>query len=926
MSSDPAPGGTILSIALFRGARDNEVRPPENMIWPDDFLAFCDADGSPGSKEATPGFLLGRFKPGKGREKRQTVANLGPMIGLGWDFDPKFNVTIPQAEKAFQEAGFEYVLCTSFSHLDHKTQVEKEAIKPEEPARHSFRILTLTTREMTTSESRLLQEILCDGMSLPIEVLSPAQMYFRATRRTDMPHEPIAKYVPGNRIDPDAVFKAADRYPNEAPSHDRPAARGEAPGKVSGQAAALLTAAAAARARRQEDPNAKTDKLDEGLARVGQEHLPAIERQCQFMRYGREHAEQMGNPEWRSWGSVLNRCKDGRETAHEVGARHATYSYDDTERMLDRLAAEVTGPHTCATIRKYRHHEGGKSICDGCPLGIPIGTTTSPILLGVPDPAVDPPEVVAEYEQGDAEREIEAARKRLADASSKLDEATQAVSVAKINRKNVEHSVAADVKAAAEQVLNDALSLQRIAKAEFDREKRTASKEERAYVLFTDGVKAGAHPHVLRKLTRGAKEKPLSNRSNLRLVMDFDLTFRDLKYDLFQERIYKGDTEVKDEDTTNDIADLELKYGFEDVKKGHYEECILAKAHIREFHPIRDYLDGLIWDRKPRLHDLMEKGFGAITKDTDGPQYLSEAGRKFCISAVARIYEPGCKVDEVVVFTGAEGKKKSTGLEILALGWSASSHIDIKSKDGVMAIGGVWIYELAELDSTKRAEHATVRNFISTKKDRIRLPYAKTMSDRPRQGILGATCNDREFLNDPNGSRRFIPIEVSTVDIAWLRDNVEQLWAEAVVLYRAGVIWHYDEADGSKQRLLEVSQKHIEEEAWTNIIAAHLYHVGGKKKQETIDPTDILRNLLEFPWERINDHTKGRVTRVLRALGCTQYHPPPTGGKRPPRTWLIPESFKIDPNASDPRNASPDGGKLFPGSPGAPKNPKPLEN
>lgn len=223
------------------------------------------------------------------------------------------------------------------------------------------------------------------------------------------------------------------------------------------------------------------------------------------------------------------------------------------------------------------------------------------------------------------------------------------------------------------------------------------------------------------------------------------------------------------------------------VRPGTCAEAVAAVAADDAYHPVRDYLADLEWDGEPRLDAWLISYAGA----DDGP-YLREVGRKWCISALARIYEPGCKADCALVLEGRQGSFKSSLVGALAVRgeWFADELADLGSKDSAQDLRGKWIVEVAELAAMRRSEIERVKAFMSRGVDHYRPSYGRRSMDFPRQCVFAGTTNADAYLHDDTGNRRFWPVEVGHIDLAAMRRDVDQLWAEALIAYRAGERWH----------------------------------------------------------------------------------------------------------------------------------------
>lgn len=203
------------------------------------------------------------------------------------------------------------------------------------------------------------------------------------------------------------------------------------------------------------------------------------------------------------------------------------------------------------------------------------------------------------------------------------------------------------------------------------------------------------------------------------------------------------------------------------------------------FHPILDYLNDLKWDGIQRVDKLLIDYMGA-----DDNIYSREAIRKMLVGAVARVMNPGVKFDLVLMLVGPQGSGKSTFIKKLGKSWFSDTFLTVQGKEALEQIQGAWLIEIAELSGLRKAEVESVKHFISKSEDSFRPAYARTSEIYPRQCVFFGTTNDSEFLRDPTGNRRFMPVDVipnnAKKDVFMeLDDEIDQIWAEAVVLYKS---------------------------------------------------------------------------------------------------------------------------------------------
>lgn len=287
--------------------------------------------------------------------------------------------------------------------------------------------------------------------------------------------------------------------------------------------------------------------------------------------------------------------------------------------------------------------------------------------------------------------------------------------------------------------------------------------------------------------------KPHGHRDNVQTILERDPYWAGRVWwdELYQRARWDDDTEAGKAVEDHDEAGIGLRmhrvYGLS-ATTATIHEALLWKARQDERHPVREWLDGLTWDGTPRVKTWAADYLGA-SGDLE-----AEMAWRWMVQAVARAYEPGCKADAVLILQGRQGCGKSTTLAVLGGEWFRDTPMDLSSKDRFDALRGAWIYELAELDSMRRAEAQTLKAFVSSQTDSYRPSYGRNVIDLPRCCVFAGTTNDGQFLQDATGSRRWWIVPVGECRVDALRDVVDQLWAEAVHLYRAGEPWHLSRA------------------------------------------------------------------------------------------------------------------------------------
>jgi hypothetical protein len=303
---------------------------------------------------------------------------------------------------------------------------------------------------------------------------------------------------------------------------------------------------------------------------------------------------------------------------------------------------------------------------------------------------------------------------------------------------------------------------------------------------------------------------------------------------------------------------VRYNFGKEDV-----QDALYAVAREKPYHPVRDYFLKLRPGEPGAIADLARRML-AEPDSLDGVLL-----RKTLIAAVARAMQPGCKVDTVFTLMGAQGWFKSTVFRVLAgEEYFSDTVVDLKNKDALLGLVTTWFTEWPELATKHRGglKPGEYKAFISSPVDNVRPPYGRATERVPRWGIIVASTNEEEFLDDPTGARRFWPArarQMTPDDVAAITVARDSIWTEAFAAWKASEPWWLG-PDGEVE-LRERQGQHQVKDALTERVldAVESFQPAGASTD------DIMKHVYEetnTPWLGRQDLFQ-RVKNILRVNG-----------------------------------------------------------
>jgi hypothetical protein len=328
------------------------------------------------------------------------------------------------------------------------------------------------------------------------------------------------------------------------------------------------------------------------------------------------------------------------------------------------------------------------------------------------------------------------------------------------------------------------------------------------------------------------------------------------------------------------------KFNF-DPGKDHTFDALMRLGLKNEFHPVRDYLDGLEWDGRERLDSWVCDYLGCPDKSLQ-----KMIGRKMLIAAVRRIRSPGCKFDQIIVLEGDEGLGKSSAVEILA---GTDNHSDqtilgrhLTDKEIQEILRGKWLHEIADLKGYNSTDNEAIKAFASRAIDRARPAWGHNVVEQKRTCIEVATTNSKEYLRGEEGNRRWWPLETGAIRLPALRRDRDQLWAEASHYEAAGETLTMPEEMWPRMRQVQESRREH------NPLADKLRDVEGHRvwnaveqhEEERVASNDLMEDILKLKPKDMTTPMSKQIADAMRRNGWKGPIPMRIGkSKKPERAY-----------------------------------------
>lgn len=312
--------------------------------------------------------------------------------------------------------------------------------------------------------------------------------------------------------------------------------------------------------------------------------------------------------------------------------------------------------------------------------------------------------------------------------------------------------------------------------------------KDKSWIVQLDGVKS-----VFAKM-----DIIFSNDSQLSNLLYYD-TFREnicFQRKPFWQRDFVEGQALQDKDMAHIRAHLEKVYNIKGEKT--IDDAIIVEADKVQRNKVKDFLESLVWDGKPRI----ETFFNDFFKVPLNP-FTRVAFKHWLVGAVSRIYKAGSPMDLLLVIKGKQGIGKSLFFKRLATidFKNPSDHlysdtkIDFdKAKDSYEQLEGIWIYEWKELSGMNMSEQESIKAFVDKTEDKFRRSYGRRNVELKRRVAFGGTTNEKTPLRDRSGNRRFLVLESPLAyRECYIKDGSnftqvyrDQILAEAIKYYKDG--------------------------------------------------------------------------------------------------------------------------------------------
>jgi putative DNA primase/helicase len=365
-------------------------------------------------------------------------------------------------------------------------------------------------------------------------------------------------------------------------------------------------------------------------------------------------------------------------------------------------------------------------------------------------------------------------------------------------------------------------------------------------------------------LATDSKQVPHTTLANASMIIQVAPQFSGkIWWDSFRERIYHSmrgaPQEWGDMDSMQITAYIQQSLNLPKIHLKLIQDAVQHAAFSNARNSLTDWLESLEWDGIDRLSIWISDCLGV-----ELTEYSMAVAKNWLISMIARAYRPGCQMDHMPVLEGTQGRGKSSALEILGGEWYAAVGTAFGSYDFIQTIQGKWLIEIPDMAGFGRREHSHVLAAITTRTDRYRVKYGRFDQDHPRKCLFAATSETDDYLPEMRGYRRYWPLRCTDIDLDALRAQREQLFAQALLAYRAGNKFHempeLETADEQRSRSFD--------DPWTEDVL--IWCESRALNNEAVYPPTIARDKIGIENARLTRADTLRISNILRANGWIQ--------------------------------------------------------
>lgn len=367
----------------------------------------------------------------------------------------------------------------------------------------------------------------------------------------------------------------------------------------------------------------------------------------------------------------------------------------------------------------------------------------------------------------------------------------------------------------------------------------------------------------------GRIEATISNAA--KAVVRPDFVDIDIRFDQFRDEIMfaQAGSGQWQAFTDADYARLRItmeKRGFKPVGRELIRDVVLLAADEQPFDSATTWLNGLEWDGVPRIESFYHTHFG--TADTP---YTRAVSMYMWTALAGRVLEPGVKADMVPILVGPQGCGKSSGVEALSPDPAFFTEISFAEKDDDLArkMRGRLVAEIGELRGLNTKELESIKAFVTRTHENWIPKYREFATQFPRRLVFVGTTNEDEFLADKTGNRRWLPVEVSKVDVKAIKTDLLLLWAEARETFKrlGGIQFRDAERLGAS-----VHEQYTIKDAWLETVekwldTPDLMTNDIPRNCEFLRASDVLRDAIGLNPEKVSRREQMRISGVLQNCG-----------------------------------------------------------